>query len=87
MSERRACDVLNQPRSTQRYEAKPRDDGEPETDRADAGLSAAGVASSAIAGSGLCCVEMHGGPATRGCCGCGVRRPRKCCKRSENADV
>ena len=26
MSERRACEVLNQPRSAQRYEAKPRDD-------------------------------------------------------------
>jgi putative transposase len=26
VSERRACDVLDQPRSTQRYESKPRDD-------------------------------------------------------------
>ena len=26
VSERRACEVLQQPRSTQRYESKPRDD-------------------------------------------------------------
>ena len=26
VSERRACEVLDQPRSTQRYESKPRDD-------------------------------------------------------------
>ena len=33
VSERRACEVIDQPRSSQRYEAKPRDDEEALTQR------------------------------------------------------
>ena len=64
ISERRACQVLDQPRSSQRYQAKPRDDEEAMVKQMRTWQ--ASDRGSAIGGSPCCYAAIRGGPAIRG---------------------